>query len=725
MTKDFSLSKEPHPKSLGEKLTHPLITTDFAEMQIEWTTPTFHSHAALMRFFKDLSIYTQKKVPNEYFWPLSMPPKLPKKCQDWVAKYGNSHSAKKKESYRHGLCKAYGSHMQMISGFHYNFSMRPAFWKALHKERQSNKSCRQFQTDTYLGLIRNYIRDGWIITYLFGSSPSSDPSFKDLPEFPYATSLRTSEHGYQSKSQDARPITFNSVSGYVKEIREAIARGQLQIENEHYSLIRPKCLPREELNQTDAIATRGIEYVELRALDLDPFSPLGISKKTLDFLHLFLLHLLLSESPNLTHKAHKKSLDFQHQVAIEGRKMELKSKAEPIFTAMRPLAIKLGMVKLLDEMWLRFEDPSKLPSQIIASNDFLELGATLCKEHYKTLSKGKLEPSQRRRFDTFTKNSIELFDLLERAEKMEASTRVLIEEAIRRHVKVEILDKKACILRLGGQELVKQASCTSQDSYITPLLMENKHVTKLLLDEQNIRTPLGMHFNSLTEALSHTPPSKTVVVKPNTTNYGLGVELVEPKEYKAALKRAFAFGESVLVEDFISGREYRFLVVSNKVAGVVRRDPASVIGNGHDTIKTLAKGKKRPIKLGPDEKKHLLSQNLTAESIPKEGEKVFLRFNSNVSTGGEAIDFTDQVANEYKRIAIRAAKSVGAKICGVDMIIKSPHKPGSRYAIIELNFNPVLYFHQEPDVGHPRNVAGAILDCIGFGFEPITKRDCC
>jgi len=221
--------------------------------------------------------------------------------------------------------------------------------------------------------------------------------------------------------------------------------------------------------------------------------------------------------------------------------------------------------------------------------------------------------------------------------------------------------------------------------------------------------------------------------KPNSTNFGLGVvilkELQCEKNYRTSLETAFKHDDAVLIEEFISGKEYRFLIIGDEVAAILHRIPANVVGDGIHTFEELvAEKNKNPLRgtgyVKPLEKlkleypkiDFLKDQQKSLEDVPPNGETVFLRENSNISTGGDSIDFTDDILDAYKVIAVRAAKMVGAKICGVDMIIQDiSKKPDAQnYSIIELNFNPALHIHNYPYVGQNRHVEEKVLDLLGF-----------
>mgnify|MGYP000496770370 CR=1 FL=1 len=323
-------------------------------------------------------------------------------------------------------------------------------------------------------------------------------------------------------------------------------------------------------------------------------------------------------------------------------------------------------------------------------------------------------------------------------ETLELSTQILIAEARQRGVEVEVLDPEDNFIALrrdGRTEYVKQATRTSADTYISALLMENKEVTKKVLRSAGLRAPAGGKYHSLAAALDDfaTHRGRKIVVKPNSTNFGEGVAILEAGAelavYRAALEAAFALDASVLVEEFIVGREFRFLVMGGQTRAVLHRIPANVRGDGRATIRELVavknqhpdrgEGYRKPlerIRLDAVELDFLAGQGLSPESIPAAGTVVFLRKNSNISTGGDSIDFTDTMPAVYQRWAEQATAAVGAVICGLDLIIPdiAAEGPDAAYTILELNFNPALHIHDYPAEGKNRHVERHVLDLLGF-----------
>ncbi|TGL90329.1 bifunctional glutamate--cysteine ligase GshA/glutathione synthetase GshB [Leptospira congkakensis] len=323
-------------------------------------------------------------------------------------------------------------------------------------------------------------------------------------------------------------------------------------------------------------------------------------------------------------------------------------------------------------------------------------------------------------------------------EDLEISTQIIIRDALTRGITIEMVDRKENFLRLiqgNHSEFVKEASKTRLDSLMTYLVMENKIASKLVLEENGIRVPVGRNYSNLETALADYTffLDKKKVIKPVTTNFGLGIGISEPGDsldkFTSFVNIALGLSNSIIIEEFIEGPEYRFLVLGDEVIAVCNRVPANVTGDGKSSIRDLILKKNEDPRRGEGHKtalekiqmsevelQILKDQGLNFESVPDLGKQVFIRKNSNISTGGDSLDVTDNVHPDFKTIAVSAAKAAGAVICGIDIISSQiESKPNVKtYAILEINFNPVLYIHEFPYSGKPRFVGNKILDLLGF-----------
>ena len=328
-------------------------------------------------------------------------------------------------------------------------------------------------------------------------------------------------------------------------------------------------------------------------------------------------------------------------------------------------------------------------------------------------------------------------------EDMELSTQLLLREALKRGVSFEILDRKENFIRLhqnGNTQYVKQATKTSLDNYASVLAMENKQVTKKILEEADIRVPKGYNYTQAEIARFDFQlfKGKPVVIKPNQTNFGIGITILKENRDESTFHRAidiaFEHDSTILIEEFMEGKEFRFFVIDKQVVGILHRVPANVTGDGILSIKELVgiknqdplrgKGYHTPlekIQLSEAEAIFLKSQQKDFDDIPASGEVVYLRENSNISTGGDSIDFTDDIPDSYKQIAVNAASALNVKITGLDMIILNHAHEATpdNYAIIELNFNPAIHIHCHPFKGKNRKLNEKLMDALGYRQEII------
>lgn len=359
VTKSGTLSQNTHSKLLGSALAHPQITTDFSEALLEFITPPLTDANDTIQILEDAHCYTQQNISDELLWTSSMPCQLNGDSSIPVGIYGSSNIGKMKHIYRVGLGHRYGKLMQTVAGIHYNFSVSDDMMDIFRKAEKSDLSLKDFKTKNYFSLIRNFRRHYWLLLYLFGASPAVCRSFAknrkhNLIEFagdehslylPYATSLRMSNLGYQSKNQENLIISYNSLDGYIKTLRSQLTEpfadyeviglkdscknykqlnsNILQIENEFYSPIRPKRSSKTGQAPLRALSEEGVEYIEVRCIDLNPFLPLGIDRDQIDFMDLFLLTCLLSESLPSDQGEHTRILNNQKTMVNEGRSPDL------------------------------------------------------------------------------------------------------------------------------------------------------------------------------------------------------------------------------------------------------------------------------------------------------------------------------------------------------------------------------------------------------------------
>lgn len=441
ITRDGQLSFKAHPAALGKALTHPMITTDFAESLPEIVTSPLVGRKALFEQLDQINTYLVHHLENEMLWPLSMPPRIDSEDDIQIADYGQSHIGQLKHLYRVGLTHRYGKMMQVIAGIHYNFSFPAAFFEQFTNGLTPSES--------YFALLRNFYRFYWILPYLFGASPACDLSMlkgrscqtglDQLDEHTlvgeYATSLRMSDIGYQNQAQSQIAISTDDVTSYSKSLIDAINTpyapfskitpgpdgmprqinaNLLQIENEFYSPIRPKQISESAEQPSHALCRRGVRYIEVRVLDLNPFTPLGITRSQSTFMDLFLTHCAIGSTEHLTRDDFLQCKYNFKQAVCRGREANCTLKMASKSIALRDAAFELfeqmqTTAKLMDKHaegeaytvalsneLKKIEDVNKTPSAMLInlmqseSLSHQSLGLKLAQEHFLNLDEHQL-----------------------------------------------------------------------------------------------------------------------------------------------------------------------------------------------------------------------------------------------------------------------------------------------------------------------------------------------
>ena len=742
VTESGNLALTPHPKAFGDREKNAYIKTDFSESQLEIVTPVCNTLEEVYSFICNLNKVVSLEIMKngEFLWPQSNPPILPREEEIPIAKLSNRED----ELYRENLSYKYGKKKQVISGIHYNFSFKEEFIKLLYKELKVEKDFREFKDDIYLRMARNFQKYHWLLIYLTGASPVFHESYieeikeegEKLGEDSYYikddTSLRNSSYGYKNKKDYY--VSYNSIEEYASDIKNLVKDKEIQSIKEYYNPIRLKSLGSEDM--LESLLHKGIDYLEVRLLDLDPLSIQGVSKETLYLVHLFMIYTLLKENKEITYKDQEEFFKNHDMVALKGRNEDavIHENGVPVLLKDKGREILSEMDEIVEILFSNNEEFKNVIKRALEkiNNPHDTISEKLIKD---IKEEGYINFHMRLAKEYLNNFKNKEFNLVG-YEDLELSTQILILDAIKRGIEFNIMDRLENFISLSDGEkveYVKQATKTSKDSYITALIMENKLVTKDILRENNIRVPKGKDYDNIDEAKKDFRLFKDekIVIKPKSTNFGLGISIFpgeySREDYDKAVEIAFREDSSILIEEFMTGKEYRFLVIGEEVVGILHREPANVIGNGESTIEELVfeknkdplrgKGYKTPlekIKLGEIEEMFLKNQGLSFKYIPKNGEKIYLRENSNISTGGDSIDFTDKIHPSYKEVALKSAKAVKALICGVDMVIDNIEEEAKEknHGIIELNFNPAIHIHCFPYKGENRKAGEKILDLL-------------
>ena len=468
------LAQTSHPAAFGSPLTHPSITTDFSEAQLELITGVHQSVESCIRELADIHTFIHHQLEEELLWSASMPCGISDEDAIPIARYGHSNAARFKEIYREGLGHRYGRVMQTISGIHYNFSIPDSIWDVLAKidGTSSNQAARN---EGYLRLIRNFRKHSWLLIYLFGASPAVCASFLRNKEhnlqnldastcyLPFATSLRMGPLGYQSEEQSQHRVIYDSLADFIdsmvpvlteshppysaigvhsdgeyKQLTDAI----LQVEAELYATIRAKRKSHPGERALVALRRRGIEYVEVRCLDADPFEPVGINVDTAKFMDVFLLHSLLVPNEGESAAQTARNLDNQRDTVHNGRQSELElatpdgaskliSWAQDILKECTEIATLLDEASgerdrqlLVERQIEKVKDVSHTPSarlhrlMVERKQPFASLGLELAFEHHETMMQNSLSKQRQTHFEDLARQSVLDREAIEASDEM-------------------------------------------------------------------------------------------------------------------------------------------------------------------------------------------------------------------------------------------------------------------------------------------------------------------
>ena len=704
-TKNGHLASTKHPEVFGNRNTNAFVTTDFGAAQLELrTTPCPSTRECYEKLLNVTNVVLEElRKAGEYLWPYSMPCILPKIEDFNFGEYGDNVKEHEYEMY---LYKKYGYEMYCMSGIHLNFSIHEKYYKELKK---SNSNLPDSLEDGYFKILRNYLKKVWMLIALFGATPKQYGK-----EYEATCSIRNSnKQGFKNLHLDE--INFENKDKHIESLRKNIKAGNIISISELYTPIRIKGKWKYDV---DDLASHPISHIEVRVLDLDPFDKTAISLEEIDFITAFLFHCLLSEEKNISFDYRKVA---EEGITEEQKNILIKEVKEILKTDKK---YELGFEKSIKKVLKQFRQGITLSTRVnnlVEEKGFINGLMDLAKQYNEEAKEAK-------------------YTVINLGKKMYDSPAALVRDAILRGVDYRVLDHREnnSIIEFkkhGKKEYIVGATQTRKDNYIVHYLTNDKFEAKEILQKNKLKTPKGiMISNKLSEEqledLYENYEEKAIVVKPRTTNGGVGITVFATpptkNQFLRAVNYAFEFDNDVLIEQYVQGEEYRFLVVNGKCISVVTRRSAQVIGDGKHTIEQLIEKKNKEewhvlldtkIKIDSPLRTHLTKTGRTLEDIPKKGEVVKLRKNSNCSTGGESISLTDKVPDKFKKIAEKAAKAFESYVCGVDILINDLTKDD--YCILETNADPGYDINQWPYEGPDAHIGIEILKMLGL----ITEED--
>ena len=690
------LSKLKHFEIFDNHKTDDFITRDFGEAQLEIRTPVCDTVEECYEKLENITdiVLCELNSKNEFLWPYSMPCVLPEEKDFPFGDYGDENLSRYKEY----LSKKYHYTKRAISGVHVSFSIKRDFYNHL-KENYKFLDLPEDISEAYIRIMKNYMKKVWMLTYILGAAPVSCETNNN-----YAVSIRNSSEGFQNLI----PInlSFENKKEHISSIRKYINNKELYSLSELYYPIRAKAF--DGSNDLEKLE-EGIKYIEVRILDINPFDKCGVSKEQLEFIMAFLFSCLFNKDGNTYEykEIAKNGLDEEQYLEVV-KEVENVIETNKLFN----LGFDQGINKIAN-MIKNKEMEFKKVNDLTNEKGYIEAIMSLAKK-YSILA-------EKNRF------------LISKYPNLEPSTVAVIKEAFLNGLDVNVLDEKKCIVELkkgNKREFIVQATRTSKDSSTLQYIVNDKYVAKKIMQDNGLNVPNGVAINiSINKNDLQKIVKKNVnipiVIKPKSTNCGIGITIfktgADEEQIKNAIEFAFTFDDTVLIEEYVEGKEYRFLVMDNKCLAVTWRRNASVLGDGEKTIKELIEDKNNEswhitmhsqIKNDNELKEYFCKNKISMNDIPKKGERVTLRGNSNVSTGGESIDMTDVMPKYFKEIAEKASESFNAKICGVDIIINDMEKED--YKILEVNSNPGIYIQRWPYEGKECRVGAEVLKLLNM-----------
>ncbi len=690
------LSRLNHSELFGENIAKNFITTDFGEAQIELRTPACNTAKECYAKLESITdiVLCQLNLKNELIWPYSMPCILPEEKDFPFGNYKDEEVLK----YKNYLSKKYHYTKRAISGIHVSFSFKEDYYKYLRNNYKFLNLPEDID-EAYIRIMKNYMKKVWMITYLLAASPVSYGMENNC-----VASIRNSTDGFRNLIPI--DLSFENKREHLNSIRKYIDSKDLYSLSELYYPIRAKAF-----NSSDDVdkLEEGISHIEVRVCDINPFDKCGVSKEQIEFVTAFLFSCLFDKECNEYdyRDISRNGLNAEQYSEVLN---EIKNIAE--INKLLELGLDDGInkiSKMLENNMLEFTKIKNMVDEKGYLETFIELG-----QEYSA-------QGEQNKF------------LINAYPNLEKSTVIVIKEAILNGVDVNVLDEEKCIIELikgKKRELIVQATRTSKDCSTLQYIVNDKVVAKKIMQENGIVVPEGTAININSnendlDTIINKYSNKPIVIKPKSTNFGTGITIFETganqEQISKAVKFAAQFDNTVLIEKFVPGKEYRFLVIDNECIAITWRRNASVVGDGKSTIEELIAKKNNEywhktmhstIKNDNELKEYFAKNKITMSDIPKQGERVTLRGNSNVSTGGESIDMTDTIPEYFKRIAEKVSKRLNSKICGVDIIISDMEK--EEYTVLEVNSNPGIYINRWPYEGKERRIGLAILKLLGM-----------
>lgn len=711
------LSSSDHPQSLGDRLKHNYIKTDFGEAQMEFITPPIEGADNVVNYLDAIQqVATQNLPDNEQFWTLSSLPELP----DDESKIRVAHPDEKGFLYRNKLIKKYGKKRQLFTSVHLNFSLSEKLIQTLFTSEFHNyfDSYVEFHNFIYVKIGRKFVQNRWLLTYLFGATPiynGDDNNIRDS-----VRSVRNSELGY-TNIDDSIQASYQSIESYVTSLKKMVQEGKLLSFSEFYGDVQFKSIDKNE----NSLISSGINYFELSGLDVDPFSRVGIKSKTIRFIQLLSAYFLMT--PDLAEDEVDLTLLKAKQLNDEVAMEDPRTKS----------VTKNAGIKLLDELILfnnNFYLDDGLKDELVSYKEQFEqpelsLSARI-NAHVINESLVNFAMSQanlNRRFYQSQLNSLTGFN------NYSSNTQLILAGLLKKGMRFDLVDDDGDVIRINGH-LLQHGTISDLDSSILNQIVHDKQTLKKVLGQIDIKVPSGISVRNLDEAMAYYPDivGKALVVKPRFVKSSKMTHIfrVAPtlNEYREAIKRNLLVDTQVLIEQIVVGSVYRFMMVDGRVQGIVERLPVSVVGDGRQTLAELiaqknakigrsSRGPWHQLNLLEVERQTLETQGINETTIIPRGSEAIIRYDNNFNAGASQNEVSGQMDVSYVSLIEDYAKRLKIMIGAFDVVIPNLYIPydakhTDSLIVLSVETSPDLAINSFPNFGDKQVIADRIIELL-------------
>ncbi|WP_409022339.1 bifunctional glutamate--cysteine ligase GshA/glutathione synthetase GshB [Dellaglioa sp. P0083] len=711
------LSSTDHPESLGDRFKHPYIKTDFGESQMEFITPPIEGADNVINYLDAIQqVATQELDSDEQLWPLSSIPKLPVD----ESKVRIAHPDELGFIYRNKLAEKYGKKRQLFTSVHLNFSFPEKVIQILFDSEFHSyfNSYIEFHNYVYLKIGRKFMEKSWLTTYLFGATPIVESTNYNACH--PVRSVRNSEFGYTNIDSSVQ-ASYRSINSYVTSLNKMVQDGKLLSFSEYYGDVQFKSATKKE----DTLISSGVNYIELRGFDVDPFSRVGIQGDTIKFIQLLAAYFLMTPdmAENEVDDIIFKAKQLKNEVAIEDPKTTsiVKNAAIKLLNELILFNDNFYLDKSLEDTLvqfkLQFERPELSLSARIVDEDINKSLADFAMEQAKSNKiKYQSQLSSLIGFNCYSKN-----------------TQLILAALIKRGSYFDLVDSDLDVIRVNGH-LLQNGVISDLDTSVLNKIAYDKQTTKKILGNLDIKVPSSINVHTLDEAMNYYADvvNKALVIKPRfiKSSQATHVFRVAPtlSEYKEAVKRILSIDTQVLIEEITVGSVYRFMIVDGRVKGIVERLPVSVVGDGRKTLAQLITIKNRqvertsqgpwyPLKLSEVENQTIASQGITESTVISRGSEAIIRYDSNFYSGANQNEVSNQMDESYIALIEGYAKRLKMTMGAFDVVIPNlyiayDHRHRDALTVLSIETAPDLSINSFPNFGDNQPIANEIVKIL-------------